>query len=64
MEQKLQSTYLNQLQTDQTEFARILAFHQATPHPVSSHSARILRNIYLTILEDALKVINSLMQSS
>lgn len=58
--------YTTQLQTDHADLTRILQYHQNTTHPreTASASARILRGIYLMILEDALKVIKSLMQSA
>ena len=54
--------YTSQLQSDHADLTRILRYHQETTHPRETPSARILRGIYLMILEDALKVINSLMQ--
>jgi len=56
------SPYLTQLQTDHTDLTRILQYHQNNTHPRDTPSGRILRGIYLMILEDALKVVNSLLQ--
>ena len=55
-------SYHTQLQTDHADLTRILRYHQETTHPRETPSARILRGIYLLILQDALKVISSMLQ--
>jgi hypothetical protein len=56
-------SYLSRLHSDHTALTRILHYHQTTPPPRDTPSSRILRTIYLTILEDALSVLASLLQS-
>jgi hypothetical protein len=55
-------TYLDQLQSDQADIARILQAQRDVPTEDAHVSVQLLRNTYLVILEDALSVVNSLIQ--